>query len=398
MLDTLTLRVAFGLVAACVLVLFYGVTYRSTRSSYSGWWCASLACFIVSASLFLANGTPAQVLANPMGNATGALGAACVWAGGRSLRERRIRAWQVLVGPGLVLVVSLADSPRTDIWSGGAVYLAAMALLIGASARELTLLLRALEPGVATRAQYRFVLTAMALASAVIALFYLARTIAFVAVGPADPLFRAVFGGQVTTLLMMVLLVVVTFSMSALSHEQQTSELRVQATRDGLTGLLNRAEFLRAAQREIDRGLVRADAAVVVADLDRFKSINDGLGHAAGDRALTAFADACRSVVGLRGVIGRLGGDEFVLLVRGAPAEVVLDAIARVYRGDDEASPMPTVSFGIAPVRAGDDIALALAYADEALYEAKAAGRARAVRAARRDDRPPSLVDDRRSA
>jgi diguanylate cyclase (GGDEF)-like protein len=186
--------------------------------------------------------------------------------------------------------------------------------------------------------------------------------------------------------------------MSALSHEQQTSELRLQATRDGLTGLLNRAEFLRAAQREIDRGPLRADAAVVVADLDRFKSINDGLGHAAGDRALTAFADACQAVVGPRGVIGRLGGDEFVLLVRGAPAEAVVDAIAQQYRGEDQASAMPTVSFGIATLVAGDDIALALAYADEALYEAKAAGRARAVRATRRDDRPPSVVDGRRSA
>lgn len=398
MLDTLTLRVAFGLVAACVLALFYGVTYRSTRSAYSGWWCASLACFIVSALLFLANGTPVQVVANPLGNATGVLGAACVWAGARSLRERRVRAWQVLVVPAVVLAVSLADDPRTDVWSGGAVYLAAMALMIGASARELGRLLHGLAPGGTTRAQYRFVLTAMALASAVIAVFYLARTVAFVAVGPAHAFFQAVFGGQVTTLLMMVLLVVVTFSMSALSHEQQTSELRLQATRDGLTGLLNRSEFLRAAQREIDRGPVRAEAAVVVADLDRFKSINDGLGHAAGDRALTAFADACQAVVGIRGVIGRLGGDEFVLLVRGAPAETVAEAIARHYRGVDEASPMPTVSFGIASVVAGDDIALALAYADEALYEAKAAGRARAVRAVRHDDRPPSLVNGRRSA
>lgn len=398
MLDTLTLRVAFGLVAVCVLALFYGVTYRSTRSAYSGWWCASLASFVVSASLFLFNGTPVQVVANPLGNTAGVLGAACVWAGARSLRERRVRAWQLLVAPAVVLVASLADEPRTDIWSGGAVYLAAMAALLGASVRELGLLLRGLGSGDAPRAQYRFVVLSMALVSAVIAVFYLARTGVFVAVGPEHPFFETFFGGQVTTLLMMVLLVVVTFSMSALSHEQQTSELRVQATRDGLTGLLNRAEFLREAQREIDRGPVRPDAAVVVADLDRFKSINDGLGHAAGDRALTAFADACQVVVGLRGIIGRLGGDEFVLLVRGSPAEAVVDAIARYYRGDDPASPMPSVSFGIAAVAAGDDIALALEYADEALYEAKAAGRARAVRAGRRDDRPPLPVDGRRTA
>ncbi|MCR1782800.1 GGDEF domain-containing protein [Nocardioides carbamazepini] len=397
MLDTVTLRVAFGLVATCVLVLCYGVTYRSTRSAYSGWWCASLAFFIVSALLFLFNGTAAQVVANPLGNTAGVLGAACVWSGGRSLRERRVRPWQLLLVPAVVLVVSFADDPRTDIWSGGAVYLAGMAGLIGASARELGLLLRGLGAGDATRAQYRFVLTAMAVVSAVIAVFYLARTAAFVAVGPADPFFRMAFGGQVTTLLMMVLLVVVTFSMSALSHEQQTSELRLQATRDGLTGLLNRSEFLRAAQRELDRGPAGAVAAVVIADLDRFKSINDGLGHAAGDRALTTFATACQEVVGVRGLLGRLGGDEFVLLVRGAPAEAVVEEIARRYRGDD-LSAMPTVSFGIATVVPGDDIALAVADADGALYEAKSAGRARAVRAPRNDDRPSSPEERRRTA
>ncbi|WGX98406.1 GGDEF domain-containing protein [Nocardioides sp. L-11A] len=397
MLDTVTLRVAFGLVAICVLALFYGATYRSTRSSYSGWWCASLTFFIVSALLFLFNGSPAQVVANPLGNTTGVLGAACVWAGGRSLRERRVRLWQLLVVPATVLVVSFADDPRTDIWSGGAVYLAGMACLIGASARELALVLRDLGAGGAARVQYRFVLTAMAVVSAVIAVFYLARTIAFVVVGPTHPFFLAVFGAQVTTLLMMVLLVVVTFSMSALSHEQQTSELRVQATRDGLTGLLNRSEFLRAAQRELDRGPAHGDAAVVVADLDRFKSINDGLGHAAGDRALTAFAAACQEVVGVRGLLGRLGGDEFVLLVRGAPAEAVVEEIARRYRGDD-ASVMPTVSFGIATVVPGDDIDLAVADADGALYEAKSAGRARAVRAPRADERDGSQQDRRRTA
>ncbi|MDQ6522107.1 GGDEF domain-containing protein [Nocardioides sp. LHD-245] len=396
MLDTVTLRVAFGVVAICVLALFYGATYRSTRSSYSGWWCASLAFFIVSALLFLFNGSPAQVVANPLGNTTGALGAACVWAGGRSLRERRVRLWQLLLVPATVLVASFVDDPRTDVWSGGAVYLAGMACLIGASARELGLVLRGLGTGGATRAQYRFVLVAMAVVSAVIAVFYLARTVAFVTVGPSHPFFQAVFGGQVTTLLMMVLLVVVTFSMSALSHEQQTSELRRRATHDGLTGLLNRSEFLRAAQRELDRGPA-GDAAVVVADLDRFKSINDGLGHAAGDRALTAFAAACQEVVDVRGLLGRLGGDEFVLLVRGAPAETVVEEIARRYRGD-EASPMPTVSFGIATVVPGDDIDLAVADADGALYEAKSAGRARAVRAPRHDERPASEEDERRTA
>lgn len=391
MLDTLTLRVAFGLVAVCVLALFYGVTYRSTRSAYSGWWCASLACFVVSASLFLFNGTPVQVVANPMGNTIAVLGAGCVWAGARSLREQSVARWELAVVPTVVLTASLLDDPRSDIWSGGMVYLLAMGALIGRSAVELLLLLRQ-AAGRDRRAQFRFAVRAMGIASGGIAVFYLARAVAFVVVGPTHPVFAIVFGGQVTTLLTMLLLVVVTFSMSALSHEQQTTELRRQATRDGLTGLLNRVEFLRAAQRAIDDGPMR-ETAIMVADLDGFKGINDGFGHAAGDRALTAFADACLAVVGIRGIVARLGGDEFVLLTSGAPAEDVAAAIARSYRGED--GPMPSVSFGIAAVLPGDEVGPLLARADQALYEAKAAGRSRAVRYT---DEPPFVVDGRRSA
>lgn len=395
MLDVVTLRVAFGLVAVGVLVLFYGVTYRSTRSAYSGWWCGSLAFFIVSALLFLFNDTAFQVIANPLGNTAGTLGAACVWAGARSLREREVRWGQLVVLPAVVLAASLLDDPRDDVWSGGAAYLFCMAALIGGSARELVRLLRTQRPAGGAREQFRFAVSSMAIVSGVIGGFYLARGIVFVATGPDSAVFRIVFGSQVTTLLTMLLLVVVTFSMSALSHEQQTTELRRQATRDGLTGLLNRRAFLEVAERQLDQARVTRHAAILVADLDRFKSINDGSGHAAGDRALVAFADACRSVVGQHGIVSRLGGDEFGLLTLGAPAEeIVAEIAARYSAGAGEADP-PTASFGIAAVLPHDDVALALARADEALYAAKAGGRARAVR---HDDRRRRGLDGRRTA
>lgn len=378
-LDTVTLRVAFGLVAACVLVLFWGATYRSTRSAYSGWWCLSLTSFIASASLFVLNGTPLQVVANPLGNAAGVLGAGCVWAGARSLRGRPVPKWQLVVVPVVVLPVSLLDDPAHDVWAGGAAYLAGMSLLIGRSAAELWLLLRERDLVAEARAQVHFAVLSMAVASTAIGGFYLLRTGVFLAVGPHHPVFLAGFGSQATTLLTMILLVVVTFGMSALSHEQQTSDLRRRATRDGLTGLLNRGEFLRLAQREIDTGGLGQTAAVLVADLDHFKELNDGFGHAAGDRALTRFADVCEEVVGARGLVGRLGGDEFVLLTLDARAEQVAAEVARLYRSSVPGG-TTTASFGLAPARPGDDVRQVMARADEALYRAKAAGRAHAER------------------
>lgn len=376
MLDTFTLRVAFGLVATCVLVLFYFATYRNTRSAYSGWWCFSLACFVVGASLYLGNGTPVQVVANPLGNTIGVLGAGGVWAAARSLSDRPVRLRQLLPVPTVVLVVSVLDDPAHDVWTGGAAYLLGMAGLVGCSSWELRSLLRerAAEPDVG-QAPVDFAVRSMALTSGAIAVFYLLRALVFIAVGAEHPVFVAGFGPQPTTLLTLLLLVVVTFSMATLGHAQQTSDLRVRATRDGLTGLLNREEFLRTAQREIDRGWHGGPMAVLAADLDDFKALNDGHGHAAGDEALRHFAEVCEEVVGPEGLVGRLGGDEFVLLAPAGEADRVAAAVGERYAGAG-----PTVSLGIAPVRARDDIEVAIARADEALYQAKAHGRARAVR------------------
>ncbi|KAA1427729.1 GGDEF domain-containing protein [Nocardioides antri] len=382
MLDTATLRVAFGVVGFCVVVLFYGVTYRTTRSPYSGWWCVSLALFLVSAMLFLCNGTPVQVVANPLGNTLAVLGAGCVWAAARSLRAASLPRWQLAVAPAVVLVASLLDDPAHDVWAGGPYFLAGMATMLGLSAYELAQTLRPPGPGGGTARQVRFTLWSLTLTSGLVALFYLLRAVVFVAVGPDHVVFRTGFGSQATTLLTMVLLVVVTFSMSELSHEQQTLELRERASHDDLTGLLNRAEFLRRAEDAFATGRRGAGAgALMVADLDGFKALNDGYGHAAGDHALHRFAAACREAVGDDGLVGRLGGDEFALLLPdGDLAEEVAARISRHLLDGPDDQPTPTVSFGVAPVDAAVGVKDTIVRADVALYQAKAAGRDRVMR------------------
>jgi diguanylate cyclase (GGDEF)-like protein len=380
-LDTLTLRVAFAVVAFTLALLFYFAAYRTTRSAYSAWWCVALTLFLAGSAAYLLNGTVHQVWANPLGNCVAVTGSASVWAGARSLRAATPKWWQLAAAPAVSTVAAAADHPAVNIWPGGAVFLGAMSLMIGLAARELW----RLEPG------YSRVRIPLALTAGIVAAYYFCRMAVFIFEGPGGPVFVGYFGSAATTIITMVLLVVVSFSMAALSSEQQTRALRAVATQDGLTGLLNRAAFLELASDELHRlQQNRASGSLILADLDHFKAVNDTYGHAAGDVALQSFASACNATVRSTDLVGRYGGEEFILLLPGAnadSAEAITTEINRqleTIHGPGGAR-MPTASYGIAPI--GDDpsgLDELIATADAALYRAKSLGRNRTVRGSTR--------------
>jgi diguanylate cyclase (GGDEF)-like protein len=376
-LDTVTLRIAFAAMALILAVLFYFSTYRSTRSPYSAWWCAALLLFLLGAACFLMNDTPQQVWANPLGNVLLISGAACVWAGARSLRNLKPSPWLSVALPVMAGVAAAVDNPGSNPWAGGEVFLGSMAVLIGLASHELW----RLEPG------YSRVRIPMAIAAGGVAAFYFCRLIVFLADGQDGAVFVTFFGSAVTTMVTMVLLVVVSFSMAGLSTEQQTRALRTVATQDGLTGLLNRGAFLEAAAEELARSkAANGGGSLILADLDHFKAVNDTFGHAAGDLALQAFAEACSASVRSTDIAGRYGGEEFILLLPGAgpkSAEIIAGEISRRLAGQHipELLRMPTVSYGISIYSAETaDLDEVIAAADVALYEAKSQGRNRTVR------------------
>lgn len=387
MLDIVTLRLSFGLIALCVLVLFYVATFRSTRSAFSGWWVLSLLCYLLSAGLFLLNGTSLQQVANPLGNAFGVAGSACVWAAASSLRDRRLPRTWLIVPPLVVLAASLLDHPDRDVWAGGGFFLLCFCGYMALATRDLWTLWRRRPRGAQRDSTYDAALLSMTIASGLVAAFYLARWCLFVTIGPDATTFRYVVGAQATTLLLMVLLVTVTFNMSALAQAQLTRELQVAATHDPLTGLLNRAAF----QEGVEEHLSRADGPgsygyVVMADFDDFKLLNDHYGHPTGDAVLAAFGAAARAELLPGDLAGRLGGDEFALLLRprsGRAPEQTLEGIGRrlaagAARG---AHPLPSVSFGISELDPQAGLKPSLARADAALYRAKGTGFGSMVRA-----------------
>jgi diguanylate cyclase (GGDEF)-like protein len=164
-------------------------------------------------------------------------------------------------------------------------------------------------------------------------------------------------------------------------------QLATLSTTDPLTGLPNRRGFemqAKAALAEAQRA--GRPCCALALDLDRFKAINDGFGHPAGDAVLRATADALRGALREGDVPGRLGGEEFGVLLPDCDAAggVLLAERLRAAIRLDVAHPDParevTVSVGVAQLGAGAParaLGKALASADRALYAAKRAGRDR---------------------
>jgi diguanylate cyclase (GGDEF)-like protein len=164
---------------------------------------------------------------------------------------------------------------------------------------------------------------------------------------------------------------------------QAQNQLHALATRDELTGALNRRAILGALDDALQAG---ARPSVALMDLDHFKLVNDSHGHLVGDTALRRFVLAAVRSLRADDRIGRYGGEEFLLLLATSEPATALAIAERVRRavsgeawGDVAAGLHITVSIGLATSHDGETAEQLLQRADEALYRAKAEGRDRVV-------------------
>lgn len=182
-------------------------------------------------------------------------------------------------------------------------------------------------------------------------------------------------------------------------------ELQQIAKQDSMTGALTRRGFFAEVEKEFLRSS-RYDrpSALVVIDVDHFKSINDRYGHPAGDAVLVSIANASMATMRKSDIFGRLGGEEFGLLLPETNPEEAREAAERIRRMVEStiiqvggAEVRATVSLGVAP-RPGttESVATWFSEADIALYEAKQFGRNRvAVGKARRPLEAPVRAEER---
>ncbi|HEY5718383.1 MAG TPA: GGDEF domain-containing protein, partial [Motiliproteus sp.] len=199
----------------------------------------------------------------------------------------------------------------------------------------------------------------------------------------------------VVVLVLIILLVytsafmVVRIALKRLGDAQ--AELQQLATRDGLTGLLNRREVMRRAQQEVARYRREYDKqtqanplSLVMVDVDHFKSINDRFGHQRGDQVLVAIADLIKSQLREYNLVGRYGGEEFLIVLPSTAWREALSVAERIRSlaadrqyGDSVTPLRATLSMGVATLEQDEELDQLIRRADAGLYSAKQRGRNR---------------------
>ena len=180
--------------------------------------------------------------------------------------------------------------------------------------------------------------------------------------------------------------IAIAFILLAMAKERTEFRHKTAAMIDSLTGLANRRAFLAEGTQIVRRQTVeRRPGAVLLIDLDHFKSINDRFGHAIGDRVLQVFAESASANIKTTDMIGRLGGEEFAAVLYDVDRERALiiaermrSAFAAAAVEVDGRPVMATVSIGMVFNEDSTfDVSALLAQADQALYHAKERGRNR---------------------
>ncbi|MCF8034360.1 MAG: diguanylate cyclase [Desulfarculaceae bacterium] len=166
-------------------------------------------------------------------------------------------------------------------------------------------------------------------------------------------------------------------------RKQYERELKRLANTDGLTGVSNRRRFLELAEQEIVRaGRYGRPLSLLMLDLDHFKAVNDTHGHEVGDQVLKSFVQVCLSVLRQVDIFGRVGGEEFMAMLPETDQEGALGGAERLRAAVAGAAVKAggvevkyTVSIGAAVWREGMGLEELMNLSDQALYQAKEAGR-----------------------
>jgi diguanylate cyclase (GGDEF)-like protein len=372
-LDLHTLFLAqTGLLAAMAAMLWISRSEADLRNGMRRWRWGTTSQALAYLVLAIPAGGAWAVATGLVANLAGAISVSLFFV---AIRRFSGRAWDVRVLAAMVVAVTIAGAVTGEHVAWAAIFNGfAYAGYEWLNARALW---RGAQPE-AARVQ-----RVVAVFYAIMGLVLPVRAIALLAIGRSGlgldhadawqaPIYAFGF----------VYLVITNLGFVLMCKIRAEAETRLQARTDDLTALPNR----RALDEEIARALAQAQRhgrpfAVVMADVDRFKAINDTHGHAVGDATLTAFASRLAGALRAPDRAYRYGGEEFCLLLADTDATgaraLAERARVRITRPFDGTVREMTASFGVAAWQAEDTLDTLFRRADRALYAAKSGGRNR---------------------
>jgi len=378
-LDIPTLAVVTVFVTALlgVLLLFAGLQNRAVRAPML--WGIAFILAAIGMALVIVRGQVPDWLSIQIANVLVFVGFGLVWVGARMFDGRPPRPIMIAIAPVLWIVACAVPGVGDDINLRTIIASALGGILAFATAREIW---RGRAEPLLSR--WPTVVTLVVYGVAMLVRIPLTVTVPQPA-GDYHVIASALYPLVAFGTLMFT--VILAFLLLNMSKERTELRHKTASMIDPLCGVSNRRAFLSGAERLVAQQ--RADGtsvAMLLFDLDHFKTINDRLGHAAGDDVLRSFAVEATRTLGPGALFGRIGGEEFAALMRvGSLGEAMTLAdrvrrnfVAAAHAQFDTNIITPTVSTGVAlacDMRAS--VAGLMAKADQALYRAKANGRNR---------------------
>lgn len=374
-LDVQTLSVVTVFVTALlgILLVFAGMQNQTVRAPMV--WGASYLLSALGQLIGVQPHVPTWVTS--VANAMILLGAAGIWAGSRFFDGRAVRPIPLFAAPAFWCLACIVPTVGSDSQLRIVLMSTLMAMLTAATAEEVW------------RGRAEPLMSRWPTVCALLA--YAAALLARIPAALLSPLLQGqslMSGVSFALLAFGTLLFTVVLAFLLLNMSKERSELKhmIASMIDPLSGVPNRRAFLEGAERlQTQQRLDHEPLAVLLFDLDRFKTINDELGHAAGDAVLQLFASTTTRTLGGDVLFGRIGGEEFAAMLPVGDlgeATAIADRVRRKFAtaassyvaGDVQ----PTVSVGVSMGwDAAQSVAQLLAAADQALYRAKANGRDR---------------------
>ena len=356
--------------AGCLLLLSW---HYHRRISALALWGSAFIIAAIATALIMARGTISDFLSIVMANAILAAAYGIIWAGVRNFEGKRVSVVLTLAGA-LIWLAACSIGPIYRLPVARATVMATIAITYA-----LLAVLELWRGRGEEVSRWPIMLLLLGHAAAIPVRIPLAASV-------TDPhpfhvnlltfaIFEAVF-----------VCICATYLFGGLAKDRIAASYQRASLIDPLTGVANRRGFLQAGERLLVRTrFARQSAALLLFDLDRFKSINDKFGHHAGDAVITAFCQLATSLLRPTDLFGRIGGEEFASLLPNTGQQDALGLAERLraaFEANSHTGPerplTATVSVGVAiSENASSDLSALLDAADQALYCAKALGRNR---------------------